>query len=86
MPFAALGRNALATYVLSLGIDNLFTRWDFAHRGTSFKWEVYWFAFGSRLANCCRVETASLAYAIVYTAIWTALATVAYRRHVFIGI
>jgi predicted acyltransferase len=85
-PFTALGRNALATYVLSLGLDNLFTRWDLAQRHTSVKWEVYWFAFGSRLANCCRVETASLAYAIVYTAIWTALAMVAYRRHVFIGI
>jgi hypothetical protein len=32
------------------------------------------------------VETASLAYALVYTALWAAVATVAYRRHVFIGI
>jgi hypothetical protein len=32
------------------------------------------------------VETASLAYALVYTALWAAAATVAYRRHVFIGI
>jgi predicted acyltransferase len=85
-PFAALGRNALATYVLSLGFDNLLTRWELFDRGTSIKWAVYWYGFGARLANCCRVETASLAYAVVYTAIWTALATVAYRRHVFIGI
>jgi predicted acyltransferase len=85
-PFAALGRNALATYVLSIGLDNLITRWALFQRGASIKWEVYWYGFGSWLSTCCRVETASLAYAIAYTAIWTALATVAYRRHVFIGI
>ena len=85
-PFTALGRNALATYVLSLGVDNLLSRWDLIQRGASIKWMMYWYGFGSRLANCCRVETASLAYAVVYTAAWTILATIAYRRHVFIGI
>jgi len=85
-PFTALGRNALATYVLSLGVDNLLSRWDLIQRGASIKWMMYWYGFGSRLANCCRVETASLAYAVVYTAAWTILATMAYRRHVFIGI
>jgi predicted acyltransferase len=86
LPFTALGRNALATYVLSLGVDNLLSRWDLIQRGVSIKWVVYWYSFGSRLANCCRVETASLVYAVVYTAIWTVLATLAYRRHLFIGI
>jgi len=85
-PFAALGRNALAAYVLSVGVDNLITRWNLVPRGASIKWELYWYGFGSWLTSCCRVETASLAYALVYTAVWTALATVAYRRHVFIGI
>ena len=85
-PFAALGRNALATYVLSVSLDNVITRWNLVARAASIKWEVYWYGFGSWLASCCRVETASLAYAVAYTAAWTALATVAYRRHVFIGI
>jgi predicted acyltransferase len=85
-PFAALGRNALAAYVLSLSVDNLMTRWGLLRQGASIKWEIYWYAFGSWLATCCRVETASLAYALVYTALWAAAATVAYRRHVFIGI
>jgi predicted acyltransferase len=86
VPFAALGRNALAVYVLSVAVDNLMTRWDLSPRGASIKWQVYWYGFGSWLATCCRVETASLAYALAYTALWAAVATVAYRRHVFIGI
>jgi predicted acyltransferase len=85
-PFAALGRNALATYVLSVGLDNLMTRWNLVVRGASIKWDVYWYGFGAWLATCCRAETASLAYAVVYTALWAALAIAAYRRHLFIGI
>jgi predicted acyltransferase len=85
-PFAALGRNALAIYVLSVGLDNLMTRWNLLTRGASIKWEVYWYGFGAWLAACCPTETASLAYALAYTALWAALATVAYRRHVFVGI
>jgi predicted acyltransferase len=86
IPFAALGRNALGVYVLSVAADNMMTRWDVYSRGVSVKWELYWYGFGSWLATCCRVETASLAYALAYTALWAAAATVAYRRHVFIGI
>ena len=59
IPFAALGRNALAVYVLSVAADNLMTRWNLNPRGASIKWEVYWYGFGSWLAACCRVETAS---------------------------
>jgi len=86
VPFVALGRNALAVYVLSMAVDNLMARWGLHPRGESMKWKIYWYGFGSWLATCCRVETASLAYALVYTALWAAAATVAYRRHVFIGI
>jgi predicted acyltransferase len=86
VPFVALGRNALVVYVLSVAVDNMMTRWDVYSRGVSVKWELYWYGFGSSLATCCRVETASLAYAFAYTALWAAAATVAYRRHVFIGI
>jgi predicted acyltransferase len=85
-PFAALGRNALAAYFLSVGLDNLMARWNLFIRGASIKWDVYWYGFGVWLASCCRAETASLAYAVVYTALWAALATAAYRRHVFVGI
>jgi len=85
-PFAALGRNALAAYVLSVGLDNLMARWNLFVRGASIKWEVYWYGFGAWFASCCRAETASLAYAVVYTALWATLAVAAYRRHVFIGI
>jgi len=86
LPFVAFGRNALAAYVLSIGLDSLLTRWTVAPGGASLKWQLYRAAFASWSERCCRPETASLAYAAAYVAVWAVILTVMYRRHIFVGV
>ena len=86
-PFVALGRNPLAAYFLSIGLDSLLTRSTLgAQSDASLKWELYWHAFGSWGASCCGTELASLLYAIAYVALWAAVMMVMYRKRVFVGI
>ncbi|HYM23619.1 MAG TPA: DUF5009 domain-containing protein [Vicinamibacterales bacterium] len=84
-PFAAYGRNALAAYFLSVGFDALVTRWTLED-GVPLKAVVYRAGFAQWLAPCCGAESASLAYAIVYVALWAVVAMEMRRRRVFIGI
>jgi len=86
VPFVALGRNALAAYVLSIGLDSLLTRWTIDSGGPSLKWMLYHASFATWLQGCCRPESASLAYAIAYVALWAVVLTVMYRRHIFISV
>jgi predicted acyltransferase len=85
-PFAAFGRNALVAYFLSVGLDSILTRVhafgsDFTLKGTMYRG---WFA--SWLRPCCGAEAASLAYALVYVALWAVVCLELYRRRVFIAI
>ena len=84
LPFVALGRNPLATYFLSVGFDAVLSRWSVDD--LSLKAELYRRGFASWLRPCCGAEAASLAYAIAYVAVWAIVATVMYRRRLFIGI
>jgi predicted acyltransferase len=84
-PFAALGRNPLAAYFLSVGVDALLGRWT-VDSGASLKTVVYRAVFASWLRPCCGAETASLAYALVYVALWALVAMEMRRRRIFIGI
>lgn len=83
-PFIALGRNALAMYVLSVAVDAALTRW--APAGISLKWTVYWNLFATRLEPCCGEQLASAAYAVMYVVLWAIIATVMLRRRVFVRI
>jgi predicted acyltransferase len=86
-PFVSFGRNALAAYFLSVGLDSLLTRWPIdAQAGASVKWDLYWYGFGSWVSQCCSAKAASLAYAVTYTALWGLVVTLMYRRRLFIGI
>src|SRR5262245_52689221 len=74
-PFIAFGRNPLAGYFLSVGIDSVLTRWIVwagAER-TSLKAFLYHTLFTSWMVGrgrCCSAEMASLAYAVAYVAVW----------------
>jgi len=83
-PLSALGRNALAAYFLSVGLDSLLTR--FAIAGSSIKSLVFRMGFLSWLRPCCGDRAASLAYAVVYVAVWAAVMVEMRRRHIFISI
>jgi predicted acyltransferase len=85
LPFAAFGRNPLAAYFLSVGFDSVLTRWTVGDGG-SLKTFAYRVAFASWLRPCCGAETASLAYAIVYVALWGLMVIALHRRRIFIGI
>ena len=86
-PFVAFGRNPLAAYFLSIGLDSVLTRSTLnAPSDASLKWELYWRVFGSWAASCCDAELASLLYAIAYVALWAAVMMVLYRKRVFVGI
>jgi predicted acyltransferase len=84
-PFAAFGRNPLAAYFLSVGVDALLARWT-VDSGASIKTIVYRAAFASWLRPCCGAETASLAYALAYVALWALVAMEMRRRRIFVGI
>ena len=84
-PFAAFGRNALIAYFLSVGLDALLLRWTVSD-GAPLKAIVYRNAFARWLAPCCGAETASLAYAIIYVALWAVVLMEMRRRRMFIGI
>lgn len=84
-PFAALGRNALAAYFLSIGFDSMLTRMRVAG-ASSLKALVFRVGFASWLRPCCGAEAASFGYAVAYVAIWMVIFAELYRRRVFIGI
>ena len=84
-PFVAFGRNPLLAYFLSVGTDSVLTGLTVA-QGVSVKAFIYRVAFASWLRPCCGAETASLAYAIAYVALWGVILGELYRRRIFIGI
>jgi len=84
-PFLAFGRNTLAAYFLSVGLDSVLTRWA-VPEGPSLKAVLYRTGFASWLRPCCGSEAASLAYAIAYVALWGAVLGEMYRRRIFIAI
>ena len=85
VPFAAFGRNALAAYFLSVGLDALLGRWT-VESGATLKSTIYRAAFVPWIVPCCGAETASLAYAIAYVVMWTIVLMELQRRRIFIGI
>jgi predicted acyltransferase len=85
-PFLAFGRNALAAYFLSVGLDSVLARWVAWPSTATLKWEVYSQAFAWWAEPCCGAELASLAYALAYVAVWCVVVSLMYRRRIFIGI
>ena len=83
-PLAAYGRNPLAAYFLSVGLDRILTRVTVT--GGSLKGIVYRSAFVPWLRPCCGAEAASLGYAIAYVVLWGAILGELYRRRIFIRI
>jgi predicted acyltransferase len=81
-PLAAYGRNPLAAYFLSVGLDAILTRWRIAEGG-SLKGFLYRAAFASWLRPA---ELASLGYALAYVALWGVVLFEMHRRRIFIGI
>jgi predicted acyltransferase len=84
-PLVVYGRNPLAAYFLSAGLDSVLTR-SIAPNGSSLKSIVYRTAFASWLRPCCGAEAASLAYAAAYVLLWGLILAEMYRRRIFIGI
>lgn len=85
LPFFAFGRNPLAAYFLSVGLDSVLARWRVAGAG-SLKAVVYRAAFASWLRPCCGEQTASFGYAIGYVVLWAIVLVEMHRRRIFIGI
>ena len=86
MPFVALGRNALAAYLLSVGLDSLLTRWTLRAPEVSLRWALYSHGFASWAVPCCGAEAASLFYALAYVACWGVVLSVMYRQNHHPGI
>ncbi len=84
-PFTAYGRNPLAAYFLSVGVDSILTRVT-ASGGGSLKGIVYRSAFVPWLRPCCGAEAASLGYALVYVVLWGLILGELSRRRIFIRI
>jgi predicted acyltransferase len=84
-PFVAFGRNPLAGYFLSVGLDSLLTRWS-TPQHLSIKGFLYRTLFASWLRGCCGTEAASLAYALAYVALWALVLGEMHRRRIYIGI
>jgi predicted acyltransferase len=84
-PFVAFGRNALAAYFLSVGLDAVLTR-SLVGEGASLKSELYYGTFAVWLQPCCGGEVASLAYAVAYVVLWGVVLGEMHRRRIFIGI
>jgi predicted acyltransferase len=85
LPFVAFGRNPLAAYFLSVGLDAVLVRLSVAGAGSLKAW-LYRTAFLSWLRPCCGSEAAALTYALAYVALWGAVLTGLHRRRIFIGI
>jgi predicted acyltransferase len=90
-PFVACGRNALAGYFLSVGTDSVLTRWvvTIGAERASLKAFLYHSLFSSWMVGrgrCCSAETASLAYALTYVALWALVLGEMHRRRLYIGI
>jgi len=83
-PFAAFGRNPLAAYFLSVGVDSILTRSVVG--GTSLKSGLYHWLFDMWLQPCCGAKAASLAYAVAYVVLWSVVVGAMHRRRVFVGI
>jgi predicted acyltransferase len=83
-PLLAFGRNALAAYFLSVGLDSVLTRAAVA--GSTVKGFVFRTGFQSWMRPCCGDNAASFAYAIVYVAMWALVLAEMRRRHIFISI
>src|SRR6266850_765556 len=84
-PFVAFGRNPLAGYFLSVGLDSVLTRWS-TPQHVSLKAVLYRTLFASWLRGCCGAEAASLAYALIYVALWALVLGEMHRRRIYIGI
>jgi predicted acyltransferase len=84
-PLAAYGRNPLAAYFLSVGLDAILTRVTIIGSG-SLKGIAYRSAFVPWLRPCCGAEAASLGYAIAYVVLWGAVLGEMSRRRIFIRI
>ena len=84
-PLTAYGRNPLAAYFLSVGLDSILTRVS-AAGGGSLKGIVYRGAFVPWLRPCCGAEAASLGYAIAYVVLWGVILGEMSRRRIFIRI
>lgn len=84
-PFRAFGRNALAAYFLSIGLDSLLSRWTVPD-APSLKALLFRAGFASWIRPCCGAEAASLAYAAAYVCLWAVVVSVMDRRGIFISI
>ena len=84
-PFVAFGRNPLAGYFLSVGLDSVLTRWT-TETGMSLKWLLYLRGFASWAEPCCGAEAASLAYSLAYVVLWALVLMAMRRRRIYIGI
>jgi predicted acyltransferase len=85
VPFIALGRNALAGYFLSVGLDSILTHWHVGEGG-SLKNFLYETVFDSSIGRCCGGEAASLGYALTYLVLWTVVLGEMHRRRIFVAI
>ncbi len=83
-PLVAFGRNALAAYFLSVGLDSLLTRTTLG--GSTIKSIAYRAGFSSWIRPCCGDNAASLAYAVAYVAMWAVVLVQMRRRQIFISI
>jgi predicted acyltransferase len=84
-PLIAFGRNPLAAYFLSVGLDAGLSRWTLPD-APSLKAAIFERGFDSWLRPCCGADAASLAYALAYVGLWGVVLTAMYRRRIFIGI
>jgi predicted acyltransferase len=81
---SAFGRNPLVAYFLSVGLDSLLTRAAIA--GSTMKGVAFRAGFSSWIRPCCGENAASLAYALVYVALWAVVLVEMRRRQIFISI
>lgn len=81
VPAIAIGRNPLAGYFLSVALDGVMTQWSVG--SSSLKSRIFEDGFATHMSS---MEAASLAYAISYLLLWTALLWVLHRKRIFIGI
>jgi predicted acyltransferase len=84
-PFVAFGRNPLAAYFLSVGLDSVLTRWAVGD-GAPMKAVLYSRLFAATIQPCCGAEAASLAYAVAYVMLWGVVMLAMQRRGIFVGI
>jgi predicted acyltransferase len=90
-PFVAFGRNALAGYFFSVGTDSVLTRWALTigseHASLkAFAYRTFFATWLTGRGRCCSPETASLAYALAYVALWALVLGEMHRRRLYIAI